>query len=107
MSNECFSNSQRQQPNVSTIHNQQRQPPPRQPQQKPQQQVNARSEISAEQVAAKFKAILGEGKTNKQQAQQTVLLCLFVIGARVAVIRFSETKAGLVAMLLKVTKRKL
>ena len=37
------------------------------PQQKPQQ-VNNRSEISAEQVAAKFKAVLGEGKTNKQQA---------------------------------------
>ena len=43
----------------------------------------------------------------KEQAQQTVLLCLFVIGARVAVIRFSETKAGLVVMLMKVTKRKL
>ena len=35
---------------------------------KPQQQTNTRSEISAEQVAAKFKAILGEGKSNKQPA---------------------------------------
>lgn len=36
MSNERPSNSQRQQPNVSAVHNQQRQTPPRQPQ-KPQQ----------------------------------------------------------------------
>ena len=37
------------------------------PQEKPRQ-TNTRSEISAEQVAAKFKAILGEGKNNKQPA---------------------------------------
>lgn len=36
MSNERPSNSQRQQPSVSAVHNQQRQTPPRQPQ-KPQQ----------------------------------------------------------------------
>ena len=42
------------------------------PQQKPQQQPNTKSEISAEQVAAKFKAVLGEGKDNKQQAPSSV-----------------------------------
>ena len=42
--------------------------PQEKPQAKPQQQSNQRSEISAEQVAAKFKAILGDGKSNKQPA---------------------------------------
>ena len=41
--------------------------PKSRPQEKPQQPVNRRSDISAEDVAAKFNAILGTGK-NKQQA---------------------------------------
>ena len=49
MSNECYANSQRQQPNVSAIHNQQRQQPPKQPQQKPQQPPLPRPEHQKKQ----------------------------------------------------------
>ena len=39
--------------------------------QKPQQETAAKSDISAEQVAAKFKAILGDNKTVKQPTNST------------------------------------
>lgn len=44
------------------------QKPQAKPQEKTQLKQEAKSDISAEQVAAKFKAILGEGKSNKPQS---------------------------------------